>query len=54
MQAILCQLLTIGQLRCWLKASKYMADGEVGGDEGLCLNDADFAPYNSGLGRNLR
>jgi hypothetical protein len=34
--------------------SKYMAVGAVGLGGGLCLNDADFAEYNSGSGRNYR
>ena len=37
-----------------LKHSKYMAVGAVGLGGGLCLNDVDFAEYNSGSGRDSR
>jgi hypothetical protein len=37
-----------------LAISKYMAVSAVGLGGGLCLNDADFAEYNSGSGRDLR
>ena len=34
--------------------SKYMAVCAVGLGVGLCLNDTDFAEYNSGSGRDSR
>lgn len=36
------------------KALMYMAVSAVGLGGGLCLNDVDFAEYNSGSGRESR